>query len=107
MFSRCTDNDFIPILPGIVRKTLVHGDRTLMTVFRLDAGTDLPMHTHLHEQTGYLVSGRLRLTIGEEIRDLAPGDAWCIPSGVIHGAAVVEDSVAVEVFSPVREDYLS
>ena len=58
------------------------------------------------EQTGYLVSGSLRLTIGEEARDLAQGDSWCIPGGTDHGAEVLADSVAVEVFSPVREDYL-
>ena len=43
---------------------------------------------------------------GGETRDAGPGDRWCIPGGVEHGAGVLEDSVAVEVFSPVREDYL-
>jgi len=35
-----------------------------------------------------------------------PGDSWCVPSGVAHGAEILEDSVVIEVFSPIREDYL-
>ena len=52
------------------------------------------------------MKGHIRLSIGAEEFDVQPGDSWCIPSEVEHGAEVIEDSVAVEVFSPVREDYL-
>ena len=77
-----------------------------MTEFHLASGSTLPRHAHPHEQTGYLVSGALRLTIGDEACDMAPGDSWCIPGGTEHEAEVQADSVAVEVFSPVRKDYL-
>ena len=46
------------------------------------------------------------LTIGNETRRIGPGDCLCVPGDTEHGAAPLEDSVAVEVFSPVREDYL-
>jgi quercetin dioxygenase-like cupin family protein len=82
------------------------GDRTLMAEFLLSAGAVLPLHAHAHEQTGYLVTGHMILTIGSECRDVRPGDSWCIPGGEEHGAQALEDSVAVEVFSPPREDYL-
>ena len=87
-------------------KTLCHGRRTLMTEFILERGRTLPVHSHPYEQTGYLVKGRIRLKIGDEEHDVEPGDSWCIPVDVEHGAQILEDSVAVEVFSPVREDYL-
>ena len=61
---------------------------------------------HPHEQTGYLVKGRIRLLIGNEEYEAQFGDSWCIPGGVEHGADILEDSVAIEVFSPVRDDYL-
>lgn len=93
-------------LPGVARKTLVYGEKTLMTEFLLDGGTTLPVHRHPYEQTGYLVKGRLKMTIGAETFDAGPGDAWCIRENVDHGAYAVEDSVAMEVFAPVREDYL-
>jgi quercetin dioxygenase-like cupin family protein len=106
MFSEQISNGCLPTVDGIERKTLVHGERTLMTEFRLRKGSILPRHTHQHEQTGYLVKGRIRLWIGREEHDARPGDSWCIPGGSEHGAEILEDSVAIEVFSPVREDYL-
>jgi quercetin dioxygenase-like cupin family protein len=87
-------------------KTLCYGHETLMTEFRLSSGATLSAHAHPHEQTGYLVSGHMALTIGGQTHDVRPGDSWCIPGGVAHRAAILHDAVAVEVFSPVREDYL-
>jgi len=106
MFNKHSKSGYIKAIPGIEQKTLVYGERTLMAEFILKKGSRLPRHTHPHEQTGYLVEGRIRLAIGAEETDVTPGDSWCIPSGVEHGAEVLEDSVAVEVFSPLREDYL-
>ena len=47
-----------------------------------------------------------KLTIGDDTRDLKPGDSWCIPDDMEHEAVAVADTVALEVFAPVREDYL-
>jgi unsaturated pyranuronate lyase len=106
VFLHATDGRYQDVLPGIRRRTLSYGAATLMSEFRLEAGYPLPAHEHPQEQTGYLVSGRLRLTIGGETRDVGPGDSWSIPGGVPHGAETLEDAVAIEVFSPVRDDYL-
>ncbi|MBJ6723542.1 cupin domain-containing protein [Geomesophilobacter sediminis] len=106
MFSSYSRDGYKKALEGIEQKTLVHGDKTLMVEFRLRQGAVLPQHAHPHEQIGYLVSGRIRLRIGEEARELSSGDSWCIPGAAIHGADILEDAVAIEVFSPVREDYL-
>ena len=106
MFAKHSENGYIPVIGGIRRKTLVHGSKPLMSEFLLDKGTDLPKHSHPHEQTGYLVSGQIRLAIADETRDLFPGDSWCIAGNIEHGAEIIEDSVAIEIFSPVREDYL-
>jgi quercetin dioxygenase-like cupin family protein len=94
------------LVPGITIKTLVHGEKTLMAEFRIKKDSVLPRHAHPHEQTGYLVSGRVVLSVGEERYPAGPGDSWCIAGGVEHEARVLEDAVIVEVFSPVREDYL-
>ena len=106
MFAQRSEDGYVPALPGIDRKTLVHGQRTLMVEFVLRRGSVLPRHSHPHEQTGYLVRGRILLLIGEDERDVRPGDSWCIPGGVEHRAEAAADSLAVEVFSPVRDDYL-
>lgn len=106
MFVQADGNGYRTALPGIRQKTLVYGARTLMVEFRLERGSTLPRHAHPHEQTGYLVRGRLRLHVGDDTCEAAPGDSWCIPVDTPHGAEALEDSVAIEVFSPVREDYL-
>jgi quercetin dioxygenase-like cupin family protein len=93
-------------LPGIRQKTIVYGDKTLMTEFLLEKNSTLPEHSHPYDQTGYLVSGHIQLKIGNEKFDTHAGDAWCIPVNVAHGAHIIQDSVAVEIFSPVRKDYL-
>ena len=106
MFHKWNDRGYQRAVEGVTRKTLVHGERTLFTEFHLEAGHILPCHAHEQEQTGYLVSGHIRLHIGKDSFDVEPGDSWCIPGNLEHGADILADSVAIEVFSPVREDYL-
>jgi quercetin dioxygenase-like cupin family protein len=106
MYRQGNENDYKDVLEKIQQKTLVYGDKTLMAEFRLEQGADLPKHSHPHEQTGYLVSGEIALTIGDETHQVKPGDSWCIAGDVEHKATALEDSVAIEVFSPVREDYI-
>jgi len=93
-------------LPGVRRKTLVHGPNTLLAEFRLAKDAVIPLHQHPQEQTGYLISGHLFFTVAGVEHDLRAGSSWMIPGGVEHGVRVAEDSVVVEVFSPVRADYL-
>jgi len=106
MFYKSGDNGYKQMLDGIKIKTLVYGEKSLLTEFRLEKGKSLPRHSHPHEQTGYLVSGRIKLSLGSETYEVEPGDSWCIHGDIEHGAEVISDSIAVEVFSPVREDYL-
>jgi quercetin dioxygenase-like cupin family protein len=107
VFKKQDPSGYVQALEKVTRKTLAYGSRTLMTEFRLEQGAVLPKHKHPHEQTGYLVAGRVDLTIGGETFPVAPGDSWCIPGDTDHSVVAHADSVAIEVFSPVREDYLS
>jgi quercetin dioxygenase-like cupin family protein len=105
MFEKQSDKGYRPVLDKIERKTRVHGEKTLMTEFRLGKGAVLPRPSDPHEQTSYSVRGRIWLSIGTDKYDAQGPDSWCIPGGVEHGADILEDSVAVEVFSPVWDDY--
>ncbi|MGO8716675.1 MAG: cupin domain-containing protein [Smithella sp.] len=58
------------------------------------------------EQTGYLIEGKIRLTIGEQVFEVEKDDSWCIPGNVKHSAKILKDSVAIEVFSSVRDEYI-
>ncbi len=106
MFQKRDEEGYKELMEGAKMKTLVHGGKTLMTEFRPAKGAKVSFHDQPHEQTGYLISGRLDFTVGDEKITAMPGDSWCIPGNLGHSADAVEDSVAIEVFSPVREDYL-
>ncbi|MFH1011258.1 MAG: cupin domain-containing protein [bacterium] len=106
MFNKSSSEGYRKMLDGVELKAPVHGERTMLTTVRFVKGAVVPVHQHPHEQTGYLVSGSLRFIIGDEVFDARPGDSWNIASGVSHGAEALEDTVVIEVFSPIREDYL-
>jgi quercetin dioxygenase-like cupin family protein len=104
-FTRHDAPNPVEMLPGIVRRTLTAGDKMMLIEVTLEPGTVVPMHTHPHEQTGYVVSGRMRLQIGDETLDLDPGDAYMIPGGHEHEATALEPLLIIDVFSPPREEY--
>lgn len=105
MFRSKDNEGWVPAVDGVFRRTLVYGDKTMLTEFKLLKGHVLPTHKHPHEQTGYLVSGKIILYIGDDHYETNPGDCWMIPGDVNHYADILEDSLAVEVFAPPREDY--
>ena len=88
LFYKANQNGFKEVLPGIKLKTLVYGEKSLFSEFRMTAGSILPKHAHFHEQTGYLTEGKIRLTIANETFDVEIGDSWCIPGNVEHSAEI-------------------
>ncbi len=106
MFQKHEEEGYKEVMEKARMKTLVYGEKTLMAKFKLAKGAAVPFHDHPHEQTGYLISGRLDFIVGDEKITAMPGDSWCIPGNLGHSAEAIEDCVAIEVFSPVREDYL-
>ncbi len=106
MVRKKSEGNFVDMAPGIKRRTMANGDKTVICEFRFEKKAVVPLHSHLYEQTGFLISGRLIFTIDGEKIEVAPGDSWCIKADVPHSAEVPEETVLVEAFSPVREDYL-
>lgn len=107
MFKKKKELTYRTLLDGIKMSNTVHGEKTLMARFKLEKGCVIPDHSHPHEQTGLLLSGCMVFTVDGTENEVMPGDSWCIGSDVPHSTRAVEDSVAVKVFSPVREDYLA
>ena len=106
MFKKTKASGYTEVIEGVHLKTLVYGDKTLMVEIKFEKGANIPPHSHPHEQTGYMISGKLNFLVNGEHLETAPGDSWNIPGDVPHSATAQEDSVVVEIFSPVREDYL-
>ncbi len=106
MFRKFDSEGFKELIPGIEIKVVGHGPHTLSALFKLEAGKTLPLHDHIYEQTGTLLEGTMRLTIGDEVYEVNKGDTWNVPPNIPHMAEVLTDCLVFEVFSPVREDYL-
>ena len=105
MIHRYESSNPVVVIPGIIRRTLAEGDLMMICEFTLEKGVKLPIHSHPHEQIGYIASGRIRLTVDKESFDLEPGDCYSASSNVPHGAVALERSVVVDTFNPPREDY--
>lgn len=94
------------LFPG-VRSRLVAGKNLMLSALELDDGGIVPEHSHPHEQAGLMLEGKLKLRIGNEEKLLTPGDVFVIPGNVVHSGVVTEGPARVlDIFSPVREDYL-
>ncbi|ATW24735.1 cupin domain-containing protein [Candidatus Formimonas warabiya] len=101
-----SEDGYITVNEGIERKTMVYAEKTLLIEMRLKQGKTIPKHKHPHEQTGYLISGHIVMIVDEERNELKTGDSYCFKGNVEHSTEILEDSVLVEVFSPVREEYI-
>lgn len=84
----------------------VEGERTTLAVVDLDPGANVPEHRHDNEQLGVLIRGAMHFRVGDETRDLGPGDTWRVLSQVPHEVtAGPEGALAIECFTPVRGDW--
>ena len=106
MFCKNNTVDYRELIEGVQLQTLVHGEKTLMGRFKIAKNAIIPPHKHPHEQTGLMISGKLLFTVDSKEIEVETGDSWCIPGGSEHSVIALEDSVVVEIFSPVRADYL-
>lgn len=89
-----------------VTARFVTGGQIMLSFVRFAPGGVVESHAHPHEQCGYMLEGAMQLTIGEETREVCPGDAYTIPGGIAHMAVGgPQGGLALDIFSPVREDY--
>jgi quercetin dioxygenase-like cupin family protein len=106
MFGSKSSLGYQEIVQGIKIKTINYGNNMLMTEILLSKGSLISEHQHVSEQTGYLVKGKMKLYINGISKNVGPGDSWNIESNCKHKAEIVEDSIAIEIFNPIRDDYL-
>ena len=91
---------------GVDFVLLSHGPESMVTKMLYKKGDSPPLHKHPNEQSGYVVSGRYKMTIGDGERLIGPGDSYTIPRGVEHRIEIIEPGEVLDFFSPPRTDYL-
>ncbi|MGV9173605.1 MAG: cupin domain-containing protein [Promethearchaeia archaeon] len=99
--------DFQNPLPGIYRKTLRYNKDLMLCFFKLEEGSQIPLHEHESQQMGYVLKGKIEfITENDENNFIAvPGDSYIFKSYERHGAMILKTAKVIEVFSPAREEY--
>ncbi len=91
---------------GVNRKILGYDKNIMMVKVDFQKGAIGYLHKHPHTQVSYVASGKFEIQIGVEKKVLSEGDCYFIPSNIEHGAVNLEPGVLIDVFSPMREDFL-
>ena len=89
-----------------VTRQVVHTDSMTIARLRLGKGAIVPRHSHPNEQVSTIESGRLRFIFDDREEVVGEGESLQIPGGVPHAAEALEDSVALDLFSPPRADWM-
>ena len=95
-----------PRFPGVSVK-VVDGKNMQLVWAEFQPGSSYPLHSHEREQFSFMVSGRMRLTVGDEVSEIGAGDMWYAPGNVVHGGEILGDEpvVFVDVYSPPAEEF--
>ena len=94
-----------PITPFIAR-LYISGDRITVAQFELKRGGVVPRHSHDQEQVTCVLSGRLKFVMNGHEVVVGPAEVVQIPSWVEHEVHVLEDTQVLDVFSPIRQDWI-
>ena len=97
-------------MKGSITRRMISGEQAMIAQIVLRKGDTVPRHSHHNEQLTYVITGKLRLRLGEQGERevvVAAGEVLVIPPNLPHSAEALEDTLDVDVFSPPREDWLS
>ncbi|MEZ4888822.1 MAG: cupin domain-containing protein [Chitinophagales bacterium] len=92
--------------PLIRRQIHGYDDKIMLVIADFKAGGVGQMHNHHHSQVTYVQSGEFEMTIGDQVKTIKGGDSYYIPPMVMHGCTCIKDGQLIDVFSPLREDFL-
>ena len=106
LFLKGSEQACVKVDEGMVRQNLGFNDKLMLCRVSFETGSIGYTHAHPHSQVAYVESGAFDFTIGSETKRLEAGDCAYIPPNEQHGAVCVEAGVLLDVFSPVREDFL-
>jgi quercetin dioxygenase-like cupin family protein len=94
------------MLPGLTRRTLAQTASLMLCEFTFETHVEIPIHSHPHQQVGYVVEGSAEMTIDGMKIELRKGDSYAAPANIPHGVFTLEPTIIVDAFYPPREDYI-
>lgn len=105
-FIQANDVAWEPVAEGMKRKIMAYDESLMMVRVEFETGGIGTAHQHPHVQITNVERGVFEVEIGGEKKVLKAGDAFYVPSNVLHGAVCLEAGVLIDIFSPMREDFL-
>lgn len=91
---------------GIKRKIMGYDDRVMMVNVLFEKGAIGTLHEHYHSQVTNVAKGAFEVTINNVTKVMKEGDCFYIPPHIVHGVVCLEDGLLIDVFSPMREDFM-
>ena len=91
---------------GVQRRVLAYNEQQMIVEVRFEKGGVGSMHTHPHVQSTYVKSGKFRFTIDGEDVEVAAGDTIAFPPDIPHGTLCLEAGVLLDIFTPMRKDFI-
>ena len=91
---------------GVSRKFLGFDNQIMMVQVKFEKGAEGSPHHHFHTQATYVAKGKFEFDIDGEKQIVQEGDGVYIQPNLAHGAVCLEEGMLIDVFSPVREDFL-
>lgn len=91
---------------GMTRQIMGYDGQLMMVRVHFKKGAVGIIHEHFHSQATYVVSGAFEVDINGEKKILRAGDGFYIEPDAFHGAVCLEEGVLIDVFSPMRQDFL-
>jgi quercetin dioxygenase-like cupin family protein len=105
--QKCTWDEMAQeVLSDHMSRRFVSGEKLTVARILFKKGAPVAIHQHESEQISYVLEGALRFHVANEEVTISKGQVLLIPSSVPHGAEALEDSVVLDIFSPVRQDWI-
>jgi quercetin dioxygenase-like cupin family protein len=106
MFVKNDDVKLTDLGGGVSRKILAYDEKLMSVEVRFEKGAVGAMHTHPHIQISYVLEGKFEATIGGETKIIEKGDTYVTEPDVPHGVVCLEAGALLDIFTPMRADFL-
>jgi quercetin dioxygenase-like cupin family protein len=106
LFAQADEGETVVLAPGNTRKVLIHTPELMQVEFGFDKGAIGALHSHPHIQVSYVIEGVFEVTIDGVTQIVGTGGSFIVPSGLVHGVLALEKGRLVDVFTPMRQDFV-
>lgn len=105
-FFKTTTTEWETVGEGISRQFIGYSKDLMLVKVKFETGAIGALHSHVHTQGSYVASGKFKITIDGKSEILETGDGFFVTPDLIHGAECLAAGILIDVFNPVREDFL-